>query len=100
LRPIDTLSALRRFFRPLFRCRKIGDGYGVVINALHFSAVNRRGKPLSLDQITTSWRVLKELRNRPFVEFEEAVEYVTELETCGFEVDPPAVSELLEAVEE
>jgi hypothetical protein len=83
----------------LFRCRKIGDGYAVVINALHFSSINKHGQPLSLEQLTTVWRVLKELRNKPFVEFEQALEYVEELEACGLQVDPPIVSELLEELE-
>ena len=83
----------------LFRCRKIGDGFAVVINALHFASINMHGKPLNLDQITTSWRILKELRNGPFVEFEQGLEYVEQLEGCGLEVDPPIVSELLEDLE-
>ena len=42
---------------------------------------------------------MKELRNGPFVEFEQALEYVEELETCGLQVDPPIISELLEELE-
>ena len=83
----------------LFRCRKIGDGYAVVINSLHFAAINKRGEPLNLDQLTTAWRILRELRNKPFVEFEQALEYVEEFEACGLRVDPPIVSELVELLE-
>jgi hypothetical protein len=83
----------------LFRCRKIGDGYAVVINSLHFAAINKRGEPLNLNQLTTAWRILRELRNKPFVEFEQALEYVEEFEACGLRVDPPIVSELLEHLE-
>ena len=84
----------------LFRCRRVGDGYGVIVNALHFAAINQHGEPLKLDQITTVWRILKELRNRPFVEFEQALDYVEELENCGLQVDPPILSELLEPPED
>jgi hypothetical protein len=80
----------------LFTPRGIGDGYGVIINSLHFAFINQRGKPLSFDQLTTVWRVLRELRNGPFVQFEQALDYVGELETSGLQIDPEAISELLD----
>jgi hypothetical protein len=80
----------------LFAPRGIGDGYGVIINSLHFAFINQRGKPLSFDQLTTVWRVLRELRNGPFVQFEQALEYVGELETSGLQIDPGPISELLD----
>jgi hypothetical protein len=79
----------------LFSCRSIGDGFAVIINSLHFAFVNQRGKPLSNDQITTIWRVLKALRLRPFVAFEQAMEQVEEIEKADLQVDPPILSELL-----
>ena len=79
----------------LFTPRRIGDGYGVIINSIHIAFVNRRGKPLNFDQLTAIWRVLKELRNAPFIQFEPALDYVEELETCGLEVDPINLSELV-----
>lgn len=101
--PIDADRCVQRFealLPQLFRYRKIGDGYGVIVNALHFAAVNRRGRPLNTDQITTTWLVLRELRSKPFLEFEQALDQVAELENCGIEVDPPVLSELLAALEE
>jgi hypothetical protein len=83
----------------LFRCRRVGDGYGVIINSLHFAAINKNGEPFSLDELTTVWRILKELRNSPFVEFEQALDYVEEFENCGLRVDPPIVSEMLESLQ-
>jgi hypothetical protein len=79
----------------LFKPRKIGDGYAVIVNSLHFAFINLRGRPLSFEQLTTVWRVLRELRNRPFVPFEQALDYVGDLEECGFQVDPPNVPELV-----
>jgi hypothetical protein len=79
----------------LFMRRKIGDGYAVIINSLHLAFINHRGKPLNSDQLTTVWRVIRELRNAPFVQFEQALLAVEELEKCGLQVDPPIVSELL-----
>ena len=79
----------------LFRLRKIGDGYAVIVNSLHFALINQHGRPLTSEQITTIWRVLKELRNAPFVPFEQALDRVVELEECGLRVDPPIITELV-----
>jgi len=79
----------------LFTCRRLGDGYGLVINSLHFAFINLRGKPLSKEQINAVWRVLKELRNRPFLTFEQALNCVSEFEEVRLEVDPTVLSELV-----
>lgn len=84
----------------LFERRSIGDGYGVIINSLHFALVNQHGQPLSYDQLTASWRILKELRNGPFIQFEEALDRVAELEASGLQVDPVAISDFLNDDEE
>jgi len=95
--PVSADRYVQRFQRllpALFKCRKIGDGYGAVINSLHFASINQRGKPLGFDQITTVWRILKELRNRPFVSFTEALNYIGEFEATHLQVDPPILSDL------
>lgn len=84
----------------LFTPRKIGDGYAVIVNSLHVAFINQRGRPLNIDQLTTVWRVLRELRNAPFIQFEQALGFVNEIEKCGLQVDPPIVSELLEESED
>jgi hypothetical protein len=83
----------------LFRCRSIGDGFGAIINAIEIAFVNRRGEPLNEKQIVTLLRVLKELRGKPFIRFESALRPIEELTRVGFEVDPPILSELLDAPE-
>jgi hypothetical protein len=84
----------------LFTRRKIGDGYGAVINALHFACVNQHGAPVSLEQLTTVWRVIKELRNAPVITFEQALKYVQELEDCHLQVYPTTISELIQETED
>jgi hypothetical protein len=79
----------------LFSYRRIGDGYAAIINSLHFAFVNLRGQLLNFEQITTIWRVLKEIRTRPFLTLEEGLEYVDQLEQSKLEVDAPILSELL-----
>jgi hypothetical protein len=80
----------------LFAHRKIGDGYGAVINSLHFACINQRGAPLSFEQLNTVWRVVKELRSAPVTPFEQALKYVQEFEDCRLQVYPATISELIE----
>jgi hypothetical protein len=84
----------------LFMHRKIGDGYGAVINALHFACINQHGAPLSFEQLTTVWRVVKELRSAPVTPFEQALKYVQELEDSRLQVYPATISELIEEPED
>ena len=68
---------------PLFAQRAIGDGFASAINSLHFAMVNQHGHPLNFDQLTTVWRVLRELRNTPFISFDKSIEWVSEIEECN-----------------
>jgi len=83
----------------LFAYRSIGDGFGVIINSLHFAFTNLRGTPLTPDQLNAVWRVLRELRARPVLPLEQGIQRVEELEECGLEVDPPDLGDLLEDAE-
>lgn len=83
----------------LFACRAIGDGFGVIINSLHFAFVNLRGTPLKPDQLDVIWRIMRELRARPAMSLEQGIQRVEELENSGLEVDPPDVANLLEGYE-
>lgn len=80
----------------LFLCRKLGEGFGLIINSLHFSFVNLDGTPPNRTQLNVIWRVLKALRSRPALTFDEGLRYVEELEEGGLQVDPPVLAELLE----
>jgi len=79
----------------LFTCRKLGDGFAVIVNSLHFAFINQHGNPLTLDQLTTVWRIVRELRTRPFLSFDQALEYVTEIESHQLHIDPTILSDLL-----
>lgn len=80
----------------LFSCRSIGDGFGVIVNALDFAFVNLRGTPLTARQLNAVWRVLRELRHHPAMTLEQGIQRVEEFEEEDLEVDPPQLAELLE----
>lgn len=101
-KPLDADRCTQRFERlliPLFAQRKIGDGFGLTINSLHFAMINQHGEPLTLEQLTTIWRVLKELRNAPFVVFDQALRWVDDFEQLRLRVDPPVLAGLIEDFE-
>lgn len=84
---------------PLFAQRKIGDGYASAINSLHFALINQHGVPLTFEQLTTVWRILKELRDAPFISFERSLKWVEEFEECHLKVDPPVLANFIEDFE-
>jgi len=83
----------------LFSLRKIGDGFGAVVNAIEIAFVNQHGKPLAEKQISTLWRTVKELRAHPFINTDDAVDFVDELATCGLLVDAVTIGDLFNAEE-
>jgi hypothetical protein len=83
----------------LFACRSVGDGFGLIINSLHYAFENLHGSPLTPDQVKIMWRVLRELRVRPAISADQGIERVMELEDAGLEVDPPGIGDLLEEFE-
>jgi hypothetical protein len=84
---------------PLFAKRKIGDGFGSTINSLHFAMINQHGKPVTFEQLTTIWRVLRELRSAPYISFDQSLKWVEEFEECKLKVDPPVLTNLIEEFE-
>ena len=83
----------------LFACRAVGDGYGVIVNALQFAFDNLHGKVMTGEQITVMWRVLKELRSRPAMSLEDGIKRVTELEESNLDVDPQNLGEILDSLQ-
>ncbi len=80
----------------LFALRSIGDGFGVIINSLHFAFLNLDGAPPSAEQLNVMWRVVRELRTRPAMPLEHGILSVEELEAHGLAVDAPELAGLLE----
>jgi hypothetical protein len=77
----------------LFQCRKIGDGFGALINAIETAFVNQRGKPLAEKQLSALWRIVKELRAHPFITTDIAADRAEELARTGLLVDPTIIGD-------
>jgi hypothetical protein len=79
----------------LFACRSIGDGFGAIVNSLHFAFINLGGSPLSREQLNVMWRVLRELRERPIMTLDQGISSIEELEATGLVVDPADLDALI-----
>ena len=90
-----SVTRFRALLDDLFVCRGIGDGYGNVINAITISLVNLHGRPLDIGQLGTLWRIIADLRERPFLSLEASFELIDQLEDSGFLVDPVTLPELI-----
>jgi hypothetical protein len=97
----DLPDAYRRLFHfqalleTLFGCSSIGEGYAAIVNALHFAFVNGAAASCTEQQVNTIWRVLRELRTRPFMKLEAAADVVDELEESGLAVNPAELIDVL-----
>lgn len=90
----DALQRLRALLPELFCCRAIGDGFGAVVNAIHYSFVNTKGAPFEIPQIRELGRALHLVRRKPFLSVEEAVGAVILLEEVGLIAGPEGMQAL------
>ena len=87
----------------LFTYRKLGDGFGMVVDALLTAFENQDDMPCDLQQIKAVRRVLADLRDRPFMNSGKAVDLTLQLEDAGFDTDHEATgpfSEWLKTIDE
>lgn len=82
------IQRLHRIFAELFNCRRLGDGFGALINALFCSLENLNGAPLNLEQVHAISRILNLIRREPYIGFAAATEQVDMLEEAGLSIDP------------
>lgn len=84
----------------LFTYRDLGDGFGMVVDALLTSFENLDDMPCNLQQMKTVRRVLSDLRDRPFMSSGKAVDLTLQLEDAEFDTDHEAMAPFSEWLEE
>ena len=88
--PADhALQRLQAMLPELFCLRELGDGFGMIVNALIWSFQNLDGSLLGEPQVRGVAQALKTLRTEPFTTVNAAVDLVTCLENIGFVTEPP-----------
>jgi len=76
----------------LFTYRDLGDGFGMVVDALLTAFENLDDMPCDLQQIKAVRRVLSDLRDRPFMSSGKAVDLTLQLEEAGLDTDHEAMA--------
>lgn len=62
---------------------RVGEGFASAINSLQVAIHSRRGEPLDEKQIIAIRSVIRGLQGRPFLSFEDSLEFDEELELVG-----------------
>jgi len=84
----DALQRFQGMLPELFCLRSLGDGYGMIINALLYAFENLEGTPLTESQINAVVRLVKKVRTELFLNINIAAEAITALESAGLVVEP------------
>jgi hypothetical protein len=96
----DAVQRFQAKLPELFNCRVLGDGFGAIINATIHAMNNRYGEPLSVAQVETLAGALRELRSRPFMDFDKAVTQIMAIEETGLQVEPAEFEVLADWLDE
>jgi hypothetical protein len=73
----------------------LGDGYSGLVNAAIWALANSSVQPPSRKQLRVLSASLHRLRDRPYMHFDTAMALMDDLESEGFDIEPPALDDLL-----
>lgn len=78
----------------LFCCKSVSESFGVIVLSVYYALENRRGSPLSDNQLSAIRKVIRLLCTQIFMSYEDALDLLDELEEAGLKIDPPEFSHL------
>jgi hypothetical protein len=88
----------------LFCCNSIGEGFSAVVVALRWALKNRRGDPLTSEQLYAALNCVVRLNKQLFMKYEAALDLIDDLEKVGLNTDisiaAPLVRLLIEEADE
>jgi hypothetical protein len=96
----DSIQHLQALLPELFCCRDLSKSLGSIVNAIQNALFNNKGLPLSEIKLIELQKIVVELRNKPFMRFNEAVDLIMEFEDAGFTVQPQGFEKLTELLDE
>jgi hypothetical protein len=94
----DSMLKLQALLPELFCCRGLGDGFGLVINAITSALQGLDGLPPNALQVQGLTNALKLIRRMPFLDTEAATDGIMKLEELGLCVDPPGFEEFMSGI--
>jgi hypothetical protein len=71
----------------LFCCNSIGEGFATIVLALRWALKNRRGDPLTSDQLVAVLNCVSRLNRELFIAYDTALDLVDDLEKAGLNTD-------------
>jgi hypothetical protein len=89
----DTLNAdyeitlFQGLIPELFCCKPIGEGFATIVVALRWALKNRRGDPLTLEQLDAVLNCVVRLNTELFLKYERALDLIDDLENAGLNTD-------------
>ncbi len=96
----DAIERFVALLPELFCCRSIGDGFGAVVQTLHYCLYNNEGQPLPLERIKALQASVEGLRRNVFMPFDEAVDIIEALEKTDFDTEPRSLRTLTDLMNE
>jgi hypothetical protein len=75
----------------------LGQGYAGIVNAAAWALSNSSADLPSRRQVRVLGEVLEKLRIGPYMRFDSAMKLMDELESEGFDIEPPSLDDLLVA---
>lgn len=97
----NALIHIRQTLPELFYLsRDVGDGFGECMRAIHYALNNKIEEVPSLTQLQELRLIVRKLKHQPFVNIDQAVEWLMALEDADLEIDSPVVGMIAEAVDE
>jgi hypothetical protein len=88
------VTAVQGDLPELFCAASISEGLRIFVVTLHYALTNRRGAPLTIEQISAIYLCLLRLKKMIFIRLEEALDLVDKLESVGLNTDPPEAAAL------
>lgn len=83
----------------LFCLRELGDGFGMLVNAIMTSLHQLEEELPTLSQLRALRKAVEKLETEPFLRPNAAIEAIMELEDAGFDVDHPGLASLSDVLE-
>jgi hypothetical protein len=96
----DQVQQMQGLLPELFCCRKIGEGYGQVINAIMSAFENLKGIALNEKQLATLKMAIQRVREEPYMKQDSSGEIIEDLENSGLGVTPPEFDALTDLLDE
>jgi len=90
----DAMIHVHSMLPELFCCRRLGEGFTAIVNAVLSAFEGQKGLPMDKAQIETIYRALAAVRSEPGISFSHSLDYVAAMEGADLNISPSGLDEL------